>query len=479
VSTGMLVNERVQRADGTATRRRRVLFIAYTFPPIGGAGVQRTTKFVKYLADYGWDASVLTVEGGSVPVWDNSFSGDIPASAIVRRAKTLEPSYATKASADGAPPRGLLSSLTRGGRRMVHSAGRAILQPDAQVLWMPHAWKHGRRLLDETPHDAIIATGPPFSCFLLGTMLARRSGLPLVLDYRDEWDLSNRYYENRQPGWYAEAVQQRMQRWVLRNASAVLATTEASAAALTERMQQAGVSRRAGWIYNGYDPSDFDHVSVAPRNPDAFRLVYTGTLWNLMSVQPLLEAVRRISASAPALAARLEIVIAGRRTDDQEKLLEGFRGLPCRLTTHSYLDHDAALGLMCSADALCLLLADLPGADRWVPAKTFEYMATGRPILAVVPPGELRSLLHNHDATVIGPEDVDTFAAILSDRLAAHVNGRVAAAGERCRSPHSRRVQAGELAQMLERMGGRRLDNQSSPQSADAARLRGVTESSR
>src|SRR4029453_11382264 len=78
--------------------RRRALFIAYTFPPVGGAGVQRTTKFVKYLPQFGWEASVLTVSNPSVPVRDESLCRDVPASTTIVRARTFEPSYATKAA---------------------------------------------------------------------------------------------------------------------------------------------------------------------------------------------------------------------------------------------------------------------------------------------------------------------------------------------------------------------------------------------
>src|SRR5581483_9788229 len=57
-------------ANGRGGPRRRVLLVAYQFPPVGGAGVQRVTKFVKYLPRHGWDVSVLTVANPSVPLYD-------------------------------------------------------------------------------------------------------------------------------------------------------------------------------------------------------------------------------------------------------------------------------------------------------------------------------------------------------------------------------------------------------------------------
>src|SRR5207253_2780511 len=54
-----------ERPEGPGQALRRVLFITYQFPPVGGAGVQRATKFVKYLPGHGWLPSVLTVANPS------------------------------------------------------------------------------------------------------------------------------------------------------------------------------------------------------------------------------------------------------------------------------------------------------------------------------------------------------------------------------------------------------------------------------
>lgn len=428
----------------------RVLFIAYTFPPIGGAGVQRTTKFVKYLGIGGWTASVVTVDGGSVPVWDKTLEAEVPPSIVVRRARTLEPSYASKAQARaGASTPSILSKA----KSLVQSIGKAVLQPDAQVLWVPGAWRTARALLAETSHDAIIATGPPFSSFLMGAALARVTGLPLILDYRDEWSLSNQFYENRRPGRVAEAVQRHLEGWAVRRASVLLATTEKSAQALDEVAQRAKAQVTSTWIYNGYDPADFAHVVPEPKQEGRVRLVYTGTLWKLMSLEPLVRAVEQIAAEQPALASKLEIVIAGRRTPDQEALIAQLRELPCTVDDRPYLEHGQVLSLMASADALCLLLANLPGADRWVPAKTFEYMATGLPILAVIPDGELRALLREENAILASPSKHDEVHAALMGILTAERSQ--ASAPRRCQSIHSRPNQAKQLAQLLNRLVGR------------------------
>src|SRR5207237_4072889 len=112
-----------------------------------------------------------------------------------------------------------------------------------------------------------------------------------------------------------------------------------------------------------------------PVQEGTFRLAYVGTLWNLTSVAPLVAAVKQLGERRPGLASRLELVFAGRRVGEQQRLVDSLKGLPCRVVEHPYLDHREAVELVRSAHGLCALMSDLPGADRVVPAKIFEYMA--------------------------------------------------------------------------------------------------------
>jgi hypothetical protein len=106
--------------DGTSIRR--VLVVAYVFPPAGGAGVQRVTKFVKYLPEFGWDCSVLTVANPSVPVFNETLARDVPESTVVRLAKTLEPGYALKNAVSSGSGGSRTAKQTGGFKKMLKSA---------------------------------------------------------------------------------------------------------------------------------------------------------------------------------------------------------------------------------------------------------------------------------------------------------------------------------------------------------------------
>lgn len=393
----------------THKRLKRVLFVSYLFPPTGGVGVQRVTKFVKYLPQFGWDSSVLTVSNPSVPLHDESLLKEIPAGTLIRRAKTCEPGYAVKqAVAEGQKRSGVAGRLLSGARTLARKLANTILQPDSQILWHPHAWQAGLKLLAEVPHDAIIATGPPFSSFLLGARLARKVGLPLILDYRDEWEISNAYWENKGQGRFANWVQSRQQARVVRAAQILLATTPSSAAAIGGFARRHQSRAAATFIYNGFDPEDYpqDQSGTVQRRSATgrrFRLSFIGTLWNLNSIQPVVQALLQISQKNPQLAGEIELLLAGRRMADQEAIVDQLNASPVQVTRLPFVSHAEAIQLMRSSDALLMLNSDLPKAHQIINAKTFEYMAARRPMLVVAPPGDVWDVVRDLPGTMLCP----------------------------------------------------------------------------
>jgi hypothetical protein len=461
---------------------RRVLVVAYVFPPAGGAGVQRVTKFVKYLPEFGWDCSVLTVANPSVPVFDETLAEDVPESTVIRLAKTLEPGYALKnavsAGSGGADSTSRGRSFKRLLKSAVRAAGNAMLQPDAQILWYPGAIKEGLQLLNELKHDAIFVTAPPFSSFVTGAALSRRSGLPLIIDYRDEWGISNQFQENRQKSSFSHGLQNRMQRKVLRQASAAIATTRRSSASIQDAVQRAGGSATVSCIYNGYDAQDLvpsvtssDAASgnlTDNLNPETnrlrdqkLRIAYVGTLWNLTSIEPIVAAIEKLAVADPEKAKRIELVVAGRRTGPQDEILDRLKALPCQLIREGYVEHKRAIEIMREADVQCLLLSDVPEAARVVPAKTFEYLALGRRILSVGPEGEVREILSEFpQAASFLPSDTVGIADYLSRVCDESQSGRADVVTPSA-ARFDRRTLTRQLAHVLDQACG--IGTESSP----------------
>lgn len=376
---------------------RKLLFISYAFPPTGGGGVQRSVKFTKFLPDQGWLSTILTVENPSVPVQDSDFEIDLDPRNTIVRARTLEPSYQVKSSLAEQGKRGF------GLRKLLRNLAKQLLQPDPQVLWNYNAYQQATRALQATKHDAILVTGPPFSSFLLGCKLKRKFHLPLILDFRDEWLLVGKYMENHRLSGRSLRKQQSMLHQALRMANAVVATTQASADELTATCRAVGSKATVTCIYNGYDPNDCSVPRESSSSAGRCNITYTGTLWQLTDIGPFLRALQQCIWSTTD---GIDLVVAGRRTPQQDALLAELRVPQVKLTCHDYVPHQQSVLLAGRSDILLLLLADQPGAERVVPAKLFEYLALGKTILAIVPEGETRDICQRFpQVQVFSPSD--------------------------------------------------------------------------
>lgn len=433
---------------------KRVLIVAYAFPPVGGAAVQRPAKFAKYLPQHGWNVSVLTASNPSVPVYDESLLEDIPAQTVVVRSRSLEPSYAVKnavsASNEAAGGRSITASLKRGFRKFAS----ALLQPDPQILWLPLAIRQGSTLLRSEQHQAILATAPPFSSLLIGALLSVRFRIPLILDYRDEWGISNKYLENHKASRFSAYIQRKMQGFALRRAKAVLATTKSSAEAIELTAETLVGTLGVDCIYNGYDGDDFRKLPPTLLVRTSFRITYSGTLWNLTSIEPFVLSIETLQQEgANDVIRMLTVCLFGRRTSVQDRLVDRLRSSPLTLEVSDYLPHKTVVGELMRSDCLLLLLADKEEAGRVVPAKVFEYMASGKPILAIAPQGEVWELLKDYPLALLHtPCDVRGIANSIRD-LANRNPGAESSEGfdvER----YSRRRQSQQLAAILDRAAG-------------------------
>ncbi|MCC9599519.1 glycosyltransferase [Stieleria sp. JC731] len=401
----------------TNSTTKRMLFISYVYPPSGGGGVQRSVKFVRYLPDFGWAPTVLTATNPSVPVQDPDLLDELDPGTEVIRSRTFEPSYHAKQSLVGTGSRsgGKLGKLIKA---QVRRIGMSLLQPDPQVLWNTSAKRAAQKALEKSSYQAIYATGPPFSSFLLAAQLKRRTGIPLILDFRDEWLIASRYLDNYQHTGISDWRQRRMLRRVLRAADAVLTTTMASRDELTAKVSDAGGHAKVHCIYNGYDSRDMPSSESVSADPNRIRIVYTGTLWKLTDVTPMVEALITLNQTDPKAASKIDFVIAGRITDAQQSVVDRLKTTSVGLQCHGYLPHRESLHLAQSADVLLLLLADQPGAERVVPAKLFEYLALQKPVLSICGSGEVASIVQCYShVSRFDPRQSEMIAAWLRSRL--------------------------------------------------------------
>jgi glycosyltransferase involved in cell wall biosynthesis len=423
----------------------RALVVSYVFPPVGGAGVQRVLKLVKYLPEHQIHADVLTAKDPSVPLQDASLLSDVPTQTCVLRARTFEPGYGAKEIAWRALASGEKAGAALNLKRRAVALGRRLLIPDPQLLWLPAAQLAlARRLISSRADDVIFISGPPFSQFLLAALSRLRRGTAVVLDYRDEWTMTSSAYEMSA----ATQLNEKLESAVLRCAHAVTTATEEFRRALLARFSWLDPGRVHA-IPNGYDPDDFPDTLPQPRG-ERFVLTYSGTVFRLTSAAGFLEGLRRLHRAEPELAKLLEVRFVGRIVDTEERHFAGSEALG--VTRYGYVEHARALAHLAESHAALCILDEVDGAERIYPAKIFEIMRLGRPCLALTPEGALATLVKRHRlGEVVHPRDPETMAGTLSRLLSAFRDNAAPPHAPQDIERFDRRVQAAEFARVFRR----------------------------
>ncbi len=429
----------------------KVVLVSYVFPPVGGAGVQRAVKLVKYLPEYGIEPIVLTTLNPSVPLTDESLVRDIPAGTRIERARTLEPGYKMKQAAWDARV-DVRPSLEARVKKVITRVAKEALVPDAQVLWLPGANAKLAEILIRDRPDAVLVSGPPFSSFLLAPLAKLLPGTRVILDYRDEWTAYKVTAEGASANFemvptFARAATSAIEWSLLHLADGVVTATEAFRRNLLETFSFVKPERVVA-IPNGYDPDDMPTELPTPPT-DKLVVSYAGTIFRLTSPRGLLGAVRKLHAREPELARLLEVRFFGRIVDTETPLFDGMEALGVKRL--GYIDHGRVLPELAASHLVLCLLDDVEGAERIYPAKIFELMVLGRPILTLSPAGALADLVREHAlGDVLAPRDEESIARLLEDKLRQFRAGTLSIESKpKGVERYHRRALAGEFARVI------------------------------
>ncbi len=373
---------------------KRVLMVAYQFPPVGGSGVQRTLKFVKYLPESQWMPEVLTRDAGRMVQRDETLVAEVPAGVSVLRTAARDLTV-------------LPGKLALAGKFIAWK----LLIPDGEVLWMRGALRAARNRLAAGGIDAVYTTSYPYSDHLIGLQLKQEfPQIPWLADFRDEWTNNPYLLDHPHPAWRMRR-EKAMELSVLELADTLVTNSPGMKANFIRSHPGLDLESRMHVIPNGYDPDDFDRADIAAAVPydfDAvaataagfegfgkspscsgaesrFTMIHTGALYGRRKPDLFLEAMGRLVSEGRIGGDAFRICLMGSYKPDVIHTLAERNGLSGTILLAGYQPHGECLRAMAASDALLLLEGGGPGAEAFFTGKVFEYIHTGRPILAVVP----------------------------------------------------------------------------------------------
>jgi glycosyltransferase involved in cell wall biosynthesis len=392
----------------------------------------RALKFSKHLPAFGWRPVVLTGHSPLGIPLDPSL--EVPEGVAVYRVR----------------PTAAFAPMLRARRSLLARLVSAVLLiPDPFVGWLPAVLKRGLKIVQEERPEVILATSPPNSSQLVGWVLSRLTGLPLVADFRDAWLTDpdrNRSLHNRLR---LATVERVMEALVVRHATSVVAVSDAIVEDFRRRYPWKPASAFVK-IENGYDESDLE--GAKPIRLEGYSIVLTGSMDKPhRSAEPLLRAVARVLDRAPAERDTLRVYLVGTAAASDRDVVHHL-GLSSNVVFTGWVRHAEALGYQQAADVNVMLWHG-PGdarASQMMSGKVFEYIAAGRPILAAIPgtTAAASMLARVPSARVLSPGDIDGMQEALTSLMASRGSSS-ATPDPRDLRPYTRRWQAGQLAAVL------------------------------
>jgi len=323
------------------------------------------------------------------------------------------------------------------------------LLPDSYVGWSRRARAAGRRRLEAGGYDALLSSSPPDSVHLAALDLRRRFGIPWVADFRDPWVA---LHLRRPPTAWHRAAQAVLERRVLEGADWVLTASRTHAESLAARPDRAGAGK-VEHLPNGYEPETGapDDPASAPGNPDHFLIAFTGTMSQMPDTEVFLEALHEMLARRPEARRRVRARLAGPFDSGYADRAVAL-GLTGIVEFTGPLPHPEARALQRRADLL--LLWKPRDCPSMVPGKLYEYLDAGRPLAALLDPGdEAAELVRQGGGAVLEPGDRRALAALIEKHYLAWREGERRGEGPPAwLASHTREHLSARLAELLERL---------------------------
>lgn len=374
---------------------RKVLFIAYYYPPSGGAGVQRTVKFIKYLPTFGFIPVVVCSSGTQINISKDDILG-----LDVSSVKTYSISFNR---VENIINKLLSTKIGRWFRSQFY-------------IWEIAAKREVTKAIKIEKPDVVYVTVSPFPAADVGIYVAKKFKIPWVLDLRDPWALDPITTYQTIFHYYFEI---RKMRKALSIADKIIVNTPSATKKIKSFFNKIEQNKFV-CITNGWDRNDFvtePEIKIKSDQGTTMKIVHTGVFHtsgsinksrlfsilkystepiNLFTRTPkyLFEAYANLIKDNKLSKQSIKFIFAGNISNEDYQLVKDYQ-LEENVIFHKYLDHKQSVELLHTSDVLFLPLHELKnkGDPLIVPGKTYEYLAAQKPILATVPDGDAREII--------------------------------------------------------------------------------------
>lgn len=413
---------------------KKVLMITTEFPPDTSCGRYRPLKFAKFLPLFGWKPVILT--RSATYIWDKDWSlmEEVPKDSVVYRAfypdfiQILASLFSKNKKRESDPAEVMPQRVSVGKRNFKKIVlkiikgyeallNKYILIPDLYILWIPFAVYKSLIICRKEKLDIIFTTIPAFSLAIVGYILKLITKKPWVIDYRDLWSYGP---------WHADVVSFRkkiekyIEKKMIAKADAIVVVSQPMIKYL-KQLNPTIIDDKFIVISNGFDPED---LIIQNSNDQIIRnnkltITYTGMIHKESSPSFFLKALGSLLYERQELHDKITVQFIGKIGNDQvgeiKNIIEKFK-LERIVQFIDYMTHKEVLRYQKDADVLLLLVDPCRGSDSILTGKVFEYLFSGRIILALVSDGVARDLITTTKTGIaVAYEDIDGIKNALWD----------------------------------------------------------------
>ena len=368
---------------------KKLLMIAYHFPPFAGSGTFRTLSWSRLLEKRSWDITVLTAKNPEPPL-DNHLLEEIPASIRILRTRcinlieSLNKVKIRKKSQNGySIPLGNEHFSLKESKSLIDWLSWWLHIPDNRIGWLPFSLKKAVQVIKESKVSLIYSTSPFMTAHLIALLTKRIYGIPWVADFRDPWR-ANPF--KKIPYRSVDKWDRFLESCTMKQADHIIC--------VTENMKKDFINRypftrdKISYIPNGYDPEDYEGLEpLREFDEDFFVLTHAGTFYGPRSPIPIFEALLRLHKESNEIMRHFRLQLIGITEYNGERIEDIAKrfGIDSFVKVIPPLNKKKALRYMKGSDALLLVGFKGKNSDMQVPGKFFEYIAIDRPIFVVAP----------------------------------------------------------------------------------------------
>lgn len=434
---------------------KRVLIITYYWPPSGGSGVQRWLKMSKYLPENGWQPFIYTADGAEYPVEDLSLEKDVASEAEIIRRPIVEPySFYKKFLGIKKDEKIKAGFINEGKKKSAWKENISIwlrgnlFIPDARCWWIKPSVRYLKKYLQKNPVDAIISTGPPHSMHLIAKELHKKFNIPWIADFRDPWtDID--FFSELKLTKRSLKKHHRLQYQVLTEANKVVTVGWDWAKGL-----ESHGAKDVAVITNGYD-FNIEELKTKSDLSQSFTMSHVGIVGAARNATKFWEALGELikDENQSEFSNLLKIRLIG-QVDNSVLISIKENKLENHVEIIPYIPHEKVIIEQSSSQVLLLFVNNSPNAKGILTGKIFEYMASGRPILAIGPKdGDTAIILdETKSGVIVDFEDKEGMKKVILDLFEKYKDNQLLTKENESVKKYSRRALAKEYVNLIERI---------------------------